>query len=81
MIALINHAASLLGMPDPKAAFHHSRIAIIDYAQAYRGHRDSASLLDSAYLHLEKAVEFGADRDRIEEHFYRIRQRSIPVSH
>jgi hypothetical protein len=80
MIELINHAAEMLGMPDPTAAFHHSRIAIIDYAQAYRGHHSPDRLLESAYLHLEKAVSLGGDRERIDAHFYRIRQRRFPVS-
>ena len=72
---IFNQMADDLNMPNPQAAYHHSRIAIIDYTQAYRGHHSAAALLDSAYLHLEKAVRLGAFRERIEEHFYRIRQR------
>jgi hypothetical protein len=79
MIDLINQAADMLEMPDPKSAQHYSRLAIIDYAHAYR-HGGST---DSAYAHLEKAVSLGAYRERIEDHFYRIRQRlirSVPES-
>lgn len=79
-LSMINHAAELLGMPDTRAAYHHSRIAIIDYAQAYRGHRMAGQLIESAYQHLARAVELGADRERVEDHFYRIRQRSLQVS-
>lgn len=76
-LSLIDHAAELLGMLDPTATCHHSRIAIINYSQAYRGHQQAAQLLESAYAHLERAVQLGANRERLEEHFYRIRQRRL----
>lgn len=75
--AILDQMADELEMPDPISARHHSRIAIIDYARAYRGHHSAAALLESAYIHLEKAVRLGAFRERIEDHFYRIRQRAL----
>ncbi len=76
--AMIDQMANALNMPDLQGARWHSRIAIIDYATAYRCNHSpeqTSHLLESAWLHFEKAIEAGAYRERLDAHFYRIRQR------
>lgn len=80
--SILDEMADALRMPSPaelREARIQSRIAVLDYTRAYRRQDlspiQTVALIESAWLHLEKAVDAGASRERLEAHFYRIRQR------
>jgi hypothetical protein len=76
--AIVAEMAGEISFNDRDARIH-SRIAVLDYARAYRrleiAPSQTAALIESGWVHLERAVKSGASRTRLERLFARIRSR------
>lgn len=63
---------------DSSLARHYSRLAHIDYAEAYRMPRPTGmneALMESAYLHRARAIQLGGSASEIDRHFADVRER------